>query len=66
MNYTLHVEGMHCPSCEKMVRMMIEDIDSVTINYISHQTGEVVITCEESLLPAIKKAISNAGYSVSN
>ena len=64
MKHTLKIKGMHCASCEKMVKMSIGEIDGAKLISISAKTGEAKVDADASLLPKIKAAIKEAGYKV--
>lgn len=63
---TLDVKGMHCQSCETLIKdeLMELGVDKCEANHI---IGKVVVTFDESKISfdAIKSAIAKQGYKVS-
>ena len=61
----LKIKGMHCKSCEAVIKMVLEDlsINECTSDYIK---GTATITFDESKtsLEQIKSAIKKEGYEV--
>ncbi|MFH0927556.1 MAG: heavy metal-associated domain-containing protein [Candidatus Micrarchaeota archaeon] len=67
MIHNLKISGMHCASCEKMVKMSVEEIDGAKLISISSKTGEAKVELKDgSLLSKVKAAINGAGYQVRN
>lgn len=61
----LQVAGMHCKSCEIMVRDAIEEIDGCHVESISSKTGKLVLECSSEISEAsIEEAIKKAGYTL--
>lgn len=66
MRKKIIVKGMHCPSCEKLLTMTINEINGVSVQSISYKTGELVLDYEdEGKLRQVKKQIEDSGYQVS-
>ncbi len=63
MKKTLKIKGMHCKSCEMLIKSELEDI-SVKAD-VSYGAGTAVVEFDEASvsLKKIKEAISKAGYS---
>ena len=63
---TIYIKGMHCASCEMLIKQSAQKIDGVKINSISANTGKMDIEISnEHILPQIEKAIRDLGYQVS-
>jgi copper chaperone CopZ len=61
----LNVNGMHCPSCEALVREDIGDISGVQGVDADHKKGTVKVRYEGALdLAKVKSAIAALGYEV--
>ncbi len=59
----LQVAGMHCKSCEIMVRDAIEEIDGCRVESISSKTGKLTVECSKDIAELdIQEAIHQAGY----
>ncbi len=61
----LKVKGMHCPSCEALVKESLEDA-GVKSAQVSHKTGNVKASFDESRISEkkIKQIIADEGYKV--
>lgn len=61
----LNIEGMHCSSCEKLIKDDLEEL-GVEKAEASHKKGNVAVLFDESKisLERIKKAIEDEGYKV--
>ena len=64
---TIHIEGMHCGSCEALVREALEELDSVESVDVSHSRGTAKIVYDESAVSpeTLKAAVEQQGYAVS-
>ena len=64
---TIHVEGMHCGSCEALVREALEELDGVESVDVSHSAGTAKIVYDERAVSpeTLKAAIEQQGYTVS-
>lgn len=64
---TMHVNGMHCGSCEALVKEALEELGDVESVEVSQRSGTVkVVYDENSISPqALKSAIEKQGYTVS-
>jgi copper chaperone CopZ len=61
----LNVGGMHCPSCEALVKEDVGELPGVGKVEASHKDGTVTITHDGSLdVEKAKKAIAALGYKV--
>lgn len=62
---TIYIKGMHCISCEMLIKQSSETIDGVKVEYISANAGvmNIEMTNEKSLIQ-IEKAIIEAGYHI--
>ncbi len=58
------VNGMHCPSCEKVLQMDIGEIAGVKSVKANHKTGILEVDGEGFDANAVKKAITQNGYNV--
>lgn len=60
---TLQVEGMHCPSCEKLVASSVMELDGVESAQASHEREELIVTCDESVSnETIAQVVSECGF----
>ena len=63
MEKTIHIGGMHCPSCEKLLKMAIEEVPGAKVKHIAHAAGEARIEIkDEKSMANIRKAIESEGY----
>lgn len=64
MKKNVKVKGMHCQSCEILLKEAIEDA-GVKVVSASHEKGEIVVDMkDEKELSNVKKAIEKEGYKV--
>lgn len=64
MKKTLKIKGMHCESCEILLKEAIEEIGTKVVS-ANQKKGEIVVDMKnESELSHVKKAIEKEGYSV--
>jgi len=63
---TMKIGGLHCGSCETVVREALEEVGGVEKAEVSHSAGTVLVVYDESRVSpaALKTAIENEGYSV--
>ena len=61
---TLKVKGMHCPSCEMLVKDSIEDLSGVRDANASFKRGIVEVEGENINLNIIRQIINDEGYEV--
>jgi len=63
---TINIEGMHCPSCEMLIKDSLEEFDGVKMVSVSHKTGKATVEFDEKIIDEakIKKIIKNEGYKV--
>lgn len=67
MKKTLHIEGMHCASCEMLIKNWLEDIDDVALKDISAKKWTMDIEIEnEKSIKEIEKTIRKLWYIVSD
>jgi len=58
-----NVNGMHCKSCEMLIKDEISDIPGVDTVSVDHKTGDGYLTAFQEIdRDLILKAITNAGY----
>ena len=64
---TMNVGGMHCGSCEALVREALEELGGVESVEVSHSSGTATVVYDEgTILPEnLKAAIEREGYTVS-
>ena len=64
---TMHVGGMHCGSCEALVREALEELGGVENVDVSHGSGTATIVYDEGMISpeTLKSAIEKEGYTVS-
>ncbi|MEK6816660.1 MAG: heavy-metal-associated domain-containing protein [Nanoarchaeota archaeon] len=65
-NVLYNVKGMHCKSCEMLIKDSLEEMDGVQNVDVSHEKGYVKVTFDDKKLKEdkIKSAIKNEGYEV--
>lgn len=64
MKKTIKTKGMHCSSCEILLREAIEEAGIKVIS-ANHTKNEIVVDVKgENALPTVKKAIEKEGYKV--
>ena len=65
-NVSYNVKGMHCKSCEMLIKDSLEEMDGVQNVDVSHEKGYVKVTFDDKKLKEdkIKSAIKNEGYEV--
>ncbi len=61
---TFSVKGMHCPSCEKILKMDIGELSGVKSVKADYKKGTVEVEGEGFDAGAVKKAIAQNGYKV--
>ncbi|MCR4305797.1 MAG: heavy metal translocating P-type ATPase, partial [Candidatus Daviesbacteria bacterium] len=64
-NITFQIEGMHCGSCETLIKDELAEIQGITDIQVSYKTGKgmLKLDSQKSNTTDIITAISNAGYS---
>jgi Cu+-exporting ATPase len=67
MKKTFNVKGMHCKSCEMLVKDSVTELDGMNKVDVSLIKNTVTVDYDEKKLKdiAIKKAIESEGYKVS-
>jgi len=63
---SIDVEGMHCKSCELIIKDELELLDSVMCKSIDFKKGKIFVEFDESKLKfsKIKETIEKEGYRV--
>jgi copper chaperone CopZ len=63
---TLNVAGMHCKSCEMLIKDVLEEQKGVRSVHASFKEGTVKVSYNEQVISdsAIKTFIKNEGYKV--
>ena len=63
-NVVLDIKGMHCRSCEMLIKDVLEEMDIKSD--ISHEMGTVTVVFDENKITKeqIKEAIVKEGYEV--
>ncbi len=65
MKRKFNVVGMSCMHCQKAVKNALEENEKIHDSKVDLQSGEVEITCDESLtLDEIVEIVEKAGYKV--
>jgi len=62
--FTLKVKGMHCKSCEVLLKDSIEELHEVKVLKADHKSGILEIEAKESQLEQIKSIIKKEGYTI--
>jgi uncharacterized protein len=66
MKKTLHINGMHCVSCEVILEKNLKKIKGVHSCKISHKKGYAEIECDEDVtVSKLENVIRESGYEVS-
>jgi copper ion binding protein len=62
----MNVKGMHCKSCEMLIKDSVTELDGVKKVDISLAKNTVAVEFDDTKIKeaAIKKAIENEGYKV--
>jgi len=62
----LNVKGLHCSSCEMLIKDSLEETEGVKNAEVSHKNGTVTIDYDEKLIDEnkIKDIIKKEGYKV--
>ncbi len=66
MKKTFKVKGMHCPSCEMLVKDSLEDEEGINNAELSHKKGTAMVDFDDSKIDEnkIKSIIKDEGYEV--
>ncbi|MBI2464429.1 copper-translocating P-type ATPase [Candidatus Peregrinibacteria bacterium] len=65
MQFTFHVSGLHCKSCEKLISQAVEKIPQVKSATVDFDTGLCVVETKKNVEEDfIKKTIEALGYQV--
>ncbi|MFA6035418.1 MAG: heavy metal-associated domain-containing protein [Candidatus Micrarchaeia archaeon] len=59
--HKLELNGMHCESCERLVRRAAEKAGA-EVKQVNAGEGFVTFSCDEGVLPALKKALLAKGF----
>ncbi len=60
MKQTLHINGMHCKSCEILIKQSLNEIDGCTVKSISHKTGMCEIEYNQKDVSELETVINQA------
>lgn len=62
----ISIDGMHCRSCETLIKDSLEETDGVSKAEVSHRKGIAIVEYDEKRLglSQIKEIISKEGYKV--
>jgi copper chaperone CopZ len=65
-NIQLNTKGMHCPSCEMLVKDVLEEIEGINGVEASFKTGIISVDFDESKLGKDKiiDTVKSEGYSI--
>lgn len=66
MKQTIKVQGMHCKSCEMILKDCIESLPNCKVTSISHSKGVCCVSCDISQLSEINQIIADAWYTTGN
>lgn len=66
-NITIQVKGMHCGSCEALVKEALEELGGVEEVEVSASSGTARVLYDEGTVSSeeLKSAIEKEGYTVS-
>lgn len=62
MEYELTLHGMHCESCEKIIRRAVARHQSAEVRELDVQGNKIRIECREDQLASIRKELTEKGY----
>jgi copper chaperone CopZ len=67
VNKKLKVKGMHCPSCEMLIKDILED-ENVEVISVNHKTGDLEVSYNESDVDfeEIKRVLAEEGHEIIN
>lgn len=66
MKHIIKIKGMHCKSCEMLIKDSLEEINGVESAELSHTAGTATVIFDENKvnIDDLKKIIKNEGYEV--
>lgn len=64
MKTKLTVKGMHCKSCETLIKDTLLEIKGVRSATADNKKGEVIVDHDNANTDDIKKAVQKLGYKV--
>jgi copper chaperone CopZ len=66
MELKLNVKGMHCTSCEMLIKESLEETDGVRSAKAHFKDGKVIVSFDEKRIDEakIKEIIKKEGYTV--
>jgi len=65
MKTTINITGMHCNSCEMLIKEALEDTDGVQEASVSETEGKAIISHDNSITrQQLKKVITEEGFGV--
>ena len=62
MKTTIQISGMHCKSCEALIKDALESVAGVAHVTADNKKGEAVLTHSGADMNAVKQAIQKLGY----
>lgn len=66
MQHTYHISGMHCASCELLIKQGIESL-GCKVQSLSHKNGKLIVEQPEHVTQQdIESAVVDAGYRFGN
>lgn len=67
VNKKLKVKGMHCPSCEMLIKDILED-ENVEVILVNHKTGDLEVSYNENDVDfeEIKRVLAEEGHEIIN
>ncbi len=65
MNKILKVKGMHCKSCEMLLKDSVSEINGISVGKIDYKKGLMEVSFPDApALEKVKKTITKEGYTV--
>lgn len=64
MKHILHINGMHCKSCEMLIKQSLHEVKGCSVQSIFHKTGTCEIEYDQNEFSEIENTINNAGYTL--
>ena len=67
-NITIKIKGMHCQSCEMLIKDALEEQEGVKSSVVSNEKGIARITFDDSKISEaqLKSIIKKEGYEVAS
>jgi cation transport ATPase len=64
MKQKFHINGMHCKSCEMLIRDSLNEIPKCKVQSLSHKTGNCEVEYSKSDISEIEEKLNEIGYTI--